>query len=255
MCCLIWMNPKQLHLVAGEDNEPKNTALALKNRKWCGAAAGTAVAGRGDEENKDERKREGSKKKKKKNDRDKPCKDGPFTVKRCLWRKITINLVKSWSENTPALPDCWADSITFLLIFFSLSLSLSESTALSKSPPDFQLLSLVVVPDKQNLLDQADFTAAPAHMAASVAHSLSWGGYSPTPLHTLFLCLKFTFLQIPTQFSPTIIHQVLLGLFSRSFALWREPHEGAGMQFQTCTFWGGGREEFIPICGTWSCHS
>lgn len=60
------MNPKQLHLVAGEDNEPKNTALALKNRKWCGAAAGTAVAGRGDEENKDERKREGSKKKKKK---------------------------------------------------------------------------------------------------------------------------------------------------------------------------------------------
>lgn len=26
------MNPKQLHLVAGEDNEPKNTAIAWKNR-------------------------------------------------------------------------------------------------------------------------------------------------------------------------------------------------------------------------------
>lgn len=30
--CLIWINSKQLHLVAGEDNEPKNTELAWKNR-------------------------------------------------------------------------------------------------------------------------------------------------------------------------------------------------------------------------------
>lgn len=55
----------------------------------------------------------------------------------------------------------------FLLIYYFFSPS--ESSALSKSPPDFQLLSLVAAPDKQNLLDQADFTAAPAHMAASVA--------------------------------------------------------------------------------------
>lgn len=54
-----------------------------------------------------------------------------------------------------------------------ISFSLSQSAALSKSPPDFQLLSLVAAPDKQNLLDQADFTAAPAHMAASVARSQS----------------------------------------------------------------------------------
>lgn len=151
-----------------------------------------------------------------KNDSDKACKDETFTVKRRLWRKITINLVKSWSENTPALPDCRADSITFCSFFFSLS----ESAALSKSPPDFQLLSLVVVPDKQNLLDQADFTAAPAHMAASVAHS-ELRGFSP-PSTFPPLCLKFTFIQISTQFSPPIIHDYV---YITSFALARNQRK------------------------------
>lgn len=186
-----------------------------------------------------------------KNDRDKACKDETFTVKRRLWRKITINLVKSWSENTPALPDCRADSITFLLIFF---LSLSESTALSKSPPDFQLLSLVVVPDKQNLLDQADFTAAPAHMAASVAHSLSWGLFFFFPSTLPPLCLKFTFLQIPTPFSPPIKHQVLLWLYFKSFALRRNQ-----MKTQECIKWvllpGVHVQGNSDTCGTQLCHS
>lgn len=57
------------------------------------------------------------------------------------------------------------------LTLFHFSFLLKLAT-LSKSSPDFQLLLLVAAPDKQNLLDQADFTAAPAHMAASVAHSL-----------------------------------------------------------------------------------
>lgn len=94
-----------------------------------------------------------------------------FTVNAACGEKSPLTLLKA---DLKTLPDCRADSITFLLIFsLSLSPSLPEFTALSKSPPDFQLLSLVVVPDKQNLLDQADFTAAPAHMAASVAHFLS----------------------------------------------------------------------------------
>lgn len=98
------------------------------------------------------------------------------------------------------------------VLLFCSFIFLSESTALSKSPPDFQLLSLVAVPDKQNLLDQADFTAAPAHMATSVAH----------PSTVSLLCLKFTFLQILTLFYyPPIIHQVLVWLYIRSFALWR----------------------------------
>ncbi len=169
----------------------------MEKQKWCGAAAGTAVTGRGDEENKDKRKREESK-----NDRDKACKDETFTVKRRLWRKITINLVKSWSENTPALPDCRADSITFFAHFF-FPLSPFESTALSKSPPDFQLLSLVVVPDKQNLLDQADFTAAPAHMAATVAHSLSWGFFFFSPLpHSLLYVWNSLSSKFPLSFHP-----------------------------------------------------
>lgn len=107
------------------------------------------------------------------------------------------------------------------VLLFCSFIFLSESTALSKSPPDFQLLSLVAVPDKQNLLDQADFTAAPAHMATSVAHSLSWGDFSP-PSTVSLLCLKFTFLQILTLFYyPPIIHQVLVWLYIRSSALWR----------------------------------
>lgn len=95
--------------------------------------------------------------------------------------KNTIKLAESWSENMPALPDCRAD-----YYFFCSFISLSESTALSKSPPDFQLLSLVALPDKQNLLDQADLRAAPAHMAASVAPSLSWGVLFPTVVSFMF---------------------------------------------------------------------
>lgn len=60
-----------------------------------------------------------------------------------------------------------------MTLFHLFSFLFLKSAALSKSPPDFQLLLLAAAPDKQNLLDQADFTAAPAHMAASVAHSLS----------------------------------------------------------------------------------
>lgn len=77
--------------------------------------------------------------------------------------------LKADQKTFHASPDCRADMTLFhLFSFFFL-----KSAALSKSPPDFQLLSLAAAPDKQNLLDQADFTAAPAHMAASVAHSLS----------------------------------------------------------------------------------
>lgn len=78
------------------------------------------------------------------------------------------------------------------VLLFCSFIFLSESTALSKSPPDFQLLSLVAVPDKQNLLDQADFMAAPAHMATSVAHSLSWGDFPP-PLHGVSFMFKIHF--------------------------------------------------------------
>lgn len=145
-----------------------------------------------------------------KNDRDKACEDEAFTVKRCLWRKITINLVKGWSENTPALPDCRADSITFLLIF---SLSLSESTAFSKSSPDFQLLSVVVVPDKQNLLDQADFTAAPAHMAASVAHSELKGDFFSSP-HSRLFEIHFS-PNSHSVFTPTNISNLIVFIFQR----------------------------------------
>lgn len=71
------------------------------------------------------------------------------------------------------------------------------------------------MPDKQNLLDQADFTAAPAHMATSVAHSLSWGPLLPSTVS--LLCLRFTFLQILTQF----LYQHIESPTSGSFALWR----------------------------------
>lgn len=66
-----------------------------------------------------------------------------------------------------------------MTLFHLFSFLFLKSAAFSKSPPDFQLLSLAAAPDKQNLLDQADFTAAPAHMAASVAHSLSWRALFP----------------------------------------------------------------------------
>lgn len=77
--------------------------------------------------------------------------------------------------------------LLFFFLFFCsfIFFSPSESSTLSKSPPDFQLLSLVAAPDKQNLLDQADFTAAPAHMAASVAplpELWAWGGGLPSLL-------------------------------------------------------------------------
>lgn len=80
--------------------------------------------------------------------------------------KLTL---KADQKTSHASTDCRAD----MTLFRSFIFLFLESAALSKSPPDFQLLSLVAAPDKQNLLDQADFTAAPAHMAASVAHSRS----------------------------------------------------------------------------------
>lgn len=121
------------------------------------------------------------------------------------WTKVKVAEMK-WrpgerlSENSPltslkaalkTCPLCQTVEQTELLFcsFFSFFFFFSsESTALSKSSPDFQLLSLVVVPDKQNLLDQADFTAAPAHMAASVAHFLSSGFFFfflPPPISSL----------------------------------------------------------------------
>lgn len=55
------------------------------------------------------------------------------------------------------------------------------------------------MPDKQNLLDQADFTAAPAHMSASVARSQSYRGlYFPTS--ESLSCLKFAFPTNSTAF-------------------------------------------------------
>lgn len=215
MGCLIWMNSKQLHLVAREENEPKNTEFAWKNRN--------DVEQQQVQQSKGEEMKRTKKSRMSGNDRDKACKDETFTVKRCLWRKITINLVKSWSENTPALPDC----ITFLLIFFSLSLS--ESSALSKSSPDFQLLSLVVVPDKQNLLDQADFTAAPAHMAASVAHFLSWGFFFFPPLHTLSFMFKIHFSpNSHSVFTPNNTSSLIIIIFQTLCTL-KEPEEDTGI--------------------------
>lgn len=166
-----------------------------------------------------------------KNDRDKACEDEAFTVKRRLWRKITINLVKGWSENTPALPDCRADSITFLLIFFSLS----ESTAFSKSPPDFQLLSLVVVPDKQNLLDQADFTAAPAHMAASVAHSLSSGFFFSFPSTLSFMFEIHFSPNSHSVFTPNNTSSLIMITFQRLCAALKAPDEDTGMYYVSVT--------------------
>lgn len=115
-----------------------------------------------------------------------------------------------------------------VLLYFSHPIPLPPLplwiTAFSKSPPDFQLLSLVAVPDKQNLLDQADFTAAPAHMAASVAHFLSSVPHPHPPLPLPPLCIKITFLQNPVESSASIIHQVMLWLYL-SFAPWRKHTE------------------------------
>lgn len=52
-------------------------------------------------------------------------------------------------------------------------------------------------------------------MATSVAHSLSWGPLLPTTVS--LLCLRFTFLQILTQY----LYQYIESPTSGSFALWR----------------------------------
>lgn len=70
---------KQLHLVGGDINKVKKT----KQRE---ASAGTPFTRRGDEE----KQKEG----RVNNDKKAAGKREPFTVKRRLWRKITINLVK-----------------------------------------------------------------------------------------------------------------------------------------------------------------
>lgn len=71
---------KQLHLVGGDINKVKKTK---QNRE---ASAGTPFTRRGDEE----KQKEG----RVNNDKKAAGKCETFTVKRRLWRKITINLVK-----------------------------------------------------------------------------------------------------------------------------------------------------------------
>lgn len=73
---------KQLHLVGGDINKVKKT----KQKRQLEAAAGTPFTRRGDEE----KQKEG----RVNNDKKAAGKRETFTVKRRLWRKITINLVK-----------------------------------------------------------------------------------------------------------------------------------------------------------------
>lgn len=169
----------------------------------------------------------------KKNDSTEACEDETFTVKRCLWRKkkSPLTLLKADLKTRLLCQTVEQTVLLFFAHFFPPPSPSPESTALSKSPPDFQLLSLVVVPDKQNLLDQADFTAAPAHMAASVAQSLSWGfffSFFLPPLHTLLYVWNSLSLQIPTQFSLPIINPVLERLYFGSLALWRKEGKERG---------------------------
>ena len=68
------------------------------------------------------------------------------------------------------------------VLLFALIFPLQIHSPLQISPQISNSVHCVVVPDKQNLLDQADFTAVPAHMAASVAHFLSSHIFSPSSL-------------------------------------------------------------------------
>lgn len=66
----------------------KNTEVARNDRNDVKQQQQVQQSRRGrDEKNKEERKET-------QNDRDKASEDEAFTVKRCPWRRITINLVK-----------------------------------------------------------------------------------------------------------------------------------------------------------------
>lgn len=186
------------------------TSCSLQKTKWCGGAADTAVSirGKGDRGGRKWNERKRAKMRK---------------IKCARMRLLQYNTSPHACREKSPLTSLRADLKTRLLcqtveqtVLLFCSFFFSQNPQPSPNLPQISnSFHCVVVPDKQNLLDQADFTAAPAHMAASVAHFLSSGFFFSTLCCLQPLCFTFVFhFSLPppsfsTQFSPPIQLQVL----------------------------------------------